>query len=255
MNNILISLFLGSILIIFTSVLTAVAQQTVPNNNSGSSNPIVLIIVIIGLALAPFALIMMTSFVKIAVVLSIVRNALGTQQIPPNQVLTGISLILTIFIMTPVVEKMRDQAGEIKNTTAVFSEVSVLELFQASDRAKEPLRDFLNRYAKDSDKIMFMNLAKQLAVRNGNNPDLIVENEFRVLIPSFVTSQLTEAFQIGFFLLIPFLVVDMVVSNILQAMGMVMLSPVTISLPFKLLLFVSIDGWVLLTKGLVMGYT
>jgi type III secretion protein R len=213
-----------------------------------------LIIVIGALALAPFGLIMLTSFVKIAVVLSILRNALGTQQVPPNQVITGIALILTIFIMSPVVEKMYSEAGMIKDTEAIFSEVSVKEVFESSKRGKEPLRAFLIRYSEERYRVMFRDLAQQMAVKNGNDPNTITADEFRVVIPAFVTNQLTEAFQIGFLLFIPFLIIDMVVANILQAMGMFMLSPTIISLPFKLLLFVLINGWELIIKNLVLGY-
>lgn len=222
---------------------------------AGTANPVVLVIVLGALALAPFALIMLTSFVKISVVLSILRNALGTQQVPPNQVITGISLILTIFIMAPVVEKMYAEAGQVGDSEAIFSEVSVRQIFEAAQKGREPLRQFLERHAHESDRKMFYNLAQRMAVRNGNDPAGILPTEFRVVIPSFVTSQLTEAFQIGFLLFIPFLVIDMVVSNVLQAMGMFMLSPAMISLPFKLLLFVLVDGWVILIRNLVLGYT
>jgi len=233
----------------------AFAQETAPAApTADTANPVVLIIVIGALALAPFGLIMLTSFVKIAVVLSILRNALGTQQVPPNQVITGISLILTIFIMSPVVEKMYAEAGTIENTEAIFSEVSVKTLFEASQRGREPLRQFLIRYSDERHRVMFFNLAQQMAQKNGNDPAAITVEEFRVVIPAFVTSQLTEAFQIGFILFVPFLIIDMVVANILQAMGMFMLSPTIISLPFKLLLFVLINGWELLIKNLVLGY-
>lgn len=223
--------------------------------SEGTANPVVLVIVMGVLALAPFALIMMTSFVKISVVLSILRNALGTQQVPPNQVITGISLILTVFIMAPVVEKMYAQAGEVGDSSAIFSEMSVKNLFEAAQRGREPLRQFLERHAHEADRKMFFDLARTMAYKNGNNPDEIGRNDFRIVIPAFVTSELSEAFVIGFYLFLPFLVIDMVVSNILQAMGMFMLSPTMISLPFKLLLFVIIDGWVLLIKGLVLSYT
>jgi type III secretion protein R len=223
-------------------------------SNDGTANPVVLIVVMGVMALAPFALIMLTSFVKISVVLSILRNALGTQQIPPNQVITGLSLILTIFIMSPVAEKMYAQAGDIGNTDAIFSELSVREIFEGSKRGREPLRDFLLVHAHESDRVLFFDWARKMAQRNGNDPSQIEPNEFRVVIPAFVTSQLAEAFAIGFLLFIPFLVIDLVVANILQAMGMFMLSPTIISLPFKLLLFVLINGWVLLVKALVLGY-
>lgn len=232
-----------------------VAMRAAAGGGTGTANPVVLVIVLGALALAPFALIMLTSFVKISVVLSILRNALGTQQVPPNQVITGISLILTIFIMAPVVEKMYAEAGNVGDSEAIFSEVSVRQIFEAARKGREPLRQFLERHAHESDRKMFYNLAQRMAVRNGNDPAEILPTEFRVVIPSFVTSQLTEAFQIGFLLFIPFLVIDMVVSNILQAMGMFMLSPAMISLPFKLLLFVLVDGWVILIRNLVLGYT
>ena len=236
------------------SVASSPAATTTNRQGADTANPVVLIIVIGMLALAPFGLIMMTSFVKIAVVLSILRNALGTQQVPPNQVITGISLILTIFIMSPVAEKMYAEAGTINNTEAIFSEVSVKTLFEASKKAKEPLRQFMIRYTDERYRVMFRDLAQQMAAKNGNDPNEINADDFRVVIPSFVTDQLTEAFQIGFILFIPFLIIDMVVANILQAMGMFMLSPTIISLPFKLLLFVLISGWEIIIKNLVLGY-
>lgn len=228
--------------------------QNAATQNSETANPIVLAIVVGALVIAPFGLIMLTSFVKIAVVLSILRNALGTQQIPTNHVITGISLILTIFIMSPVVEKMYSEAGTIQNTEAIFSEVSVKTLFEATKRGKEPLRQFLIRNTDERYRVLYLNLSQQLAQKNGNNPDELTADEFRVVIPAFVTGQLTQAFQIGFILFIPFLIIDMVVANILQAMGMFMLSPTTISLPFKLLLFILINGWEILLKNLILGY-
>lgn len=246
------------IAVFFTTVLlpaTGLAQDAPPPSSpTETANPIVLIIVIGALALAPFGLIMLTSFVKIAVVLSILRSALGTQQVPPNQVITGIALILTIFIMAPVVEKMYAEAGTIPNTNAIFSEMSVAELLEASKRGKEPLRAFLLRHADPAHQKLFYDLSQRMAVKNGNDPEAITVDEFRVLVPGFVTTQLTEAFQIGFFIFIPFLIIDMVVANILQAMGMFMLSPTVISLPFKLLLFVLVNGWELIIKNLVMNF-
>ena len=254
--------FFGILLTLLTTVaaFAQTAAQTAPTptvtraTNDGTANPVVLIIVMGVLALAPFALIMLTSFVKISVVLSILRNALGTQQIPPNQVITGLSLILTIFIMAPVVEKMYAQAGDIGNTEAIFSELSVREIFEAAQRGRKPLKEFLERYAHKEDRALFFDWARKMAQRNENDPNEISSDDFRVVIPAFVTSQLTEAFTIGFLLFIPFLIIDLVVANILQAMGMFMLSPTIISLPFKLLLFVLINGWVLLIQALVLGY-
>lgn len=219
------------------------------------SNPIVLVIVLGAMSLAPFVLMMLTSFVKISVVLSILRNALGTQQVPPNPIVTGLAFVLTIFIMSPVARQMYDAAG-VQNTPAVFSEASVKSLFDASQRAREPLRQFLSRHSHAQDRLLFMELAAQLGRSANAQPSApqVTREDFQVLIPSFVTSQLKEAFQIGFIVFVPFIVIDMVVANILLAMGMQMLSPVVISLPFKLLLFVLVDGWYMIVRGLVLSY-
>jgi type III secretion protein R len=232
------------------STNTVFAQKT-DVNPFGTSNPVVLIIVVGMLSLAPFGLIMLTSFVKISVVLSILRNAMGTQQAPPNQVITGISLILSIFIMAPVVEKMYQEAG----TKILFENIKVENVVEIATKGKEPMRAFLKKFSSDENRIMFRDLAIRMARNNKlENPEEITAEDFRVLVPSFVTTELSNAFIIGFFIFIPFLVIDMIVSNILQAMGMFMLSPTTISLPFKLLLFVMADGWTRLIKNLVLGY-
>ncbi len=265
------------------------------------ANPVVMVIVLGVLSLAPFIVVMMTSFVKISVVLSILRNALGTQQVPPNQIITGLAFVLTIFIMVPVGRQMYDQAG-VANTKDIFSEASIKSLFDAAKKAKEPLRHFLSQHSHVKDRELFMELAVRLELnalsnqRKGNQPatapaaqpptsaaaspaqpatastpvapvpsapppavdESKVEKpdkeDFQVLIPAFVTSQLKEAFEVGFLLFVPFIIVDMVVANILLAMGMQMLSPSVISLPFKLLLFVVVDGWFLIVRGLVLSY-
>jgi type III secretion protein R len=217
-------------------------------------NPIVMVIVLGALALAPFALMMFTSFIKISVVLSILRNALGTQQVPPNPVITGLALILSIFVMMPVARQMYDAAGTVQNTRDIFSEASVKSLFEASQKGKEPLRKFLSGHSHPQDRTLFMELASRLERDGGQQNPQIGKDDFQVLIPSFATSQLKEGFQIGFLVFVPFIIIDMVVANILLAMGMHMLSPVVISLPFKLLLFVLVDGWYLIVKGLVLSY-
>ena len=237
-----------------TTSPTPAIEAVKSSSSQGTANPVVLIIVMGALALAPFALIMLTSFVKISVVLSILRNALGTQQVPPNQVITGLALILTIFIMAPVVEKMYAEAGEVTNTDAIFSEKSVGEIFELAKRGKEPLKVFLKENTHQDNRDLFLSWARKIAQKNGNDPKAIEPDEFRIIVPAFVTTELTEAFIIGFMIFVPFLVIDLVVANILQAMGMFMLSPTIISLPFKLLLFVLINGWVLLIQGLVAGY-
>ena len=303
------SLVIGMLLL-----LPQVAQAQTCNQ---TANPVVMVIVLGALALAPFVVIMFTSFVKISVVLSILRNALGTQQVPPNQIITGLAFVLTIFVMVPVGRQMYADAGDVSNTRDIFSEASVKTLFDASKKAKEPLRRFLGQHSNVKDRELFMDLAMRLersaqAQRAQSSPrpaarppaqgvaqqpaasnprtlqasfvpvaaasppapqspptsaqtapapqgDAIKvikpdKNDFQVLMPAFVTSQLKEAFEVGFLLFIPFIVVDMVVANILLAMGMQMLSPTVISLPFKLLLFVLVDGWFLIVRGLVLSY-
>jgi type III secretion protein R len=196
---------------------------------------------------------MVTSFVKIAVVLSVLRSALGTQQIPPTQVITGLAIILTIYIMTPVGLEMRRSAGNLIDTNGDLLSGKTVALFmQAANRAKEPMREFLLKHSTNKDRNLFFSLAKRM--RSSEDKANLKETDFMIAIPSFVISELKQAFQIGFIIFVPFLVIDMVVANILLALGMHMLSPTTVSMPFKLLLFVLVDGWYLLTKGLVLSY-
>ena len=238
----------------------AFAQNSNAPASSVIPNPVVLVIIMGGLVLAPFVLIMLTSFVKISVVLSILRNALGTQAVPPNQIITGLAFILSLFIMTPVARNMYQEAGTIGNTRDIFSEASVKNIFEAVDRGKEPLRRFLAKHAHPQDRLLFMNLGARLEEGNKSpatpsaNPPRPGKDYFQVLIPAFVTSQLKEAFQAGFLIFLPFIIIDMVVANVLLAMGMNMLSPSVISLPFKILLFVLVDGWFLVVRGLVLSY-
>jgi type III secretion protein R len=188
-------------------------------------------------------------------VLSVVRSALGTQQIPPTQVITGLAIILTVYIMAPVGQAMY-RASEVdllaKSGANLMSSETVGQLLTAADRSKEPLRDFLIKKITAKDRALFYNLARKM--RTGEDRDSVGDRDFMVVVPAFVVSELKEAFQIGFILFVPFIVIDMVVANILLALGMHMLSPTTISMPFKLLLFVLVDGWYLIAKGLVVGY-
>jgi type III secretion protein R len=186
-------------------------------------------------------------------VLSIVRSALGTQQIPPTQVITGLAIILTVYIMAPVGLDMYRAAGDLVDRPGeLMSTQSVGLVIQAADRAKEPLREFLLKHSTLKDRAMFFSLAKRM--RAEQDKAEVGERDFMVVVPSFVISELKQAFQIGFILFVPFIVIDMVVANILLALGMHMLSPTTISMPFKLLLFVLVDGWYLISKGLVVSY-
>lgn len=223
---------------------------------SVSNRPLLLMIALAGLALVPFVLIMVTSFVKIAVVLSVVRQAIGTQQIPPTQVVTGLATVLTVYIMMPVgLDIYHDCRARMieprfKNFTMdTFKVPQVMELLEIG---QEPLRQFLVRHAHLKDRDMFFKLAWKM--RKPRDRAMLTDQDWSIVVPAFVISELKESFQIGFILFIPFLVVDMVVANILMALGMQMLSPTTISLPFKILLFVMVDGWYLITRGLVLGY-
>lgn len=235
---------------------TRLKPQDLQLKGSVAARPLVLVGALAALSLLPFIIIMVTSFVKISVVLSIVRSAMGTQQIPPTQVITGMAIILTVYIMTPVgLEIYRTTETMIQQRrpgASLVSAETVDLLFEAAGHAKIPAKGFLSKHSHVKDRAMFFSMAKRLRKpedRSGVGPD-----DLMILIPSFVISELKEAFQIGFIIFIPFLVIDMIVSNILMALGMQMLSPTTISLPFKLLLFVMIDGWYLLTKGLITGY-
>lgn len=236
------------------AVVDVVSDTPLSGGDSFANKPLVLMMALAAMSLAPFVLLMVTSFVKISVVLSIVRSALGTQQIPPTQVITGLATILTVYIMSPVGQAMfraADAAG-VTQEGGLMNAKTVDTLVEAANRAKEPMRDFLLKKITLKDRTLFYSLA--LKLRKPEDRVGISEKDFLVLVPSFVVSELKEAFQIGFLLFLPFLVIDMVVANILLALGMQMLSPTTISMPFKLLLFVLVDGWYLIAKGLVIGY-
>lgn len=222
----------------------------------GVSRPLVLLLVLAALAIVPFVIMMATSFVKLAVVLAMIRNALGTQQVPPNVVVTGLALVLTVYIMAPV----GIQVYEVAQTTInqgtnqpLLSQASVDLLVKAAGDGKEPVRDFLLRHTHPAEQKLFYNLAVEMR-RSEEAKAAVGEKDFLNIIPAFVVSELTEAFQIGFVIFLPFLIIDLVIANILLSLGMFQISPVTLSLPFKLLLFVMVDGWHLIVKGLIQGY-
>jgi len=210
--------------------------------------------VLAGLSLLPFAIMLLTSFTKIVVVLSLLRNALGVQNTPPNQVLNGIALLVTIYVMFPTGLKMYKASEPVwQNAPAtMFSAEAAAFVVQVIDESKEPLRDFLQNNCASK----HMNSFYKLGMRVFPEPykQQLKPNDFIVLIPSFITSQLKSAFEIGVLIYLPFFVIDLVVSNILLAMGMMMLSPLTIALPIKLLLIVMIDGWTVLVQGLAMTF-
>lgn len=211
------------------------------NNPEDVSTTLQILLLMTILALAPAILILMTSFTRIIVVFFFVRQALGTNQMPPNQLLIGLALFLTFFIMSPVLNSIN------KNALRPYmeEEISQKEAFQ---NAMEPLREFMIEQTAKVDLGLFMKISKM------DKPNTVEDVPNSVLIPSFVISELRTAFQIGFVLYIPFLVIDMVVAGVLMSMGMMMLPPVMISLPFKILLFILVDGWNLLVGSVVNGF-
>jgi type III secretion protein R len=199
------------------------------------------------MSLLPFAVLMLTSFSKIAVVLSLARSAMGTQQAPPTIILTGLAAVLTGHIMAPVMERMYDEGQ------AVYREAdSGAQWLSAAARVAEPLRAFLVKHGSAEERARFLDLAREL--RPPEDADTVHEEDLFVIIPAFVITELKEAFQIGFLIFLPFLVLDMIIANVLLALGMQSLSPSQVSLPFKILLFVAVDGWALLARGLILGY-
>jgi flagellar biosynthetic protein FliP len=243
------------VLVLFVSVLLCSFGQSAAAQNLPSisiqigqsqtpqqvSTTIQIILLLTILSLAPAILILITSFTRIIVVLSLLRHALSTQQIPPNQVLIGLALFLTFFIMSPVIDEM--------NTTAIQPYLAgQIDQTTAFNNAMAPLRAFMLRQVREKDLALFTRIANQPRPANRD------EVPTRVLIPAFVISELRIAFEMGFLLFIPFLIIDMVVASVLMSMGMMMLPPIMVSLPFKILLFVLVDGWNLLVQSLVTSF-
>lgn len=231
------------------------------------TNPFLLIILFVGLSLLPFVAMIATSYLKIVVVMSLIRNALGIQSIPPNMVLNALAMILTFYIIAPVASEswglLQQEMAARRQGTAVASSAPAaapdttsggdwLET-DAVARAAEPFRAWLSAHTSDRERAFFVHTAETLWAKDGE-PATVDPESYYILLPSFCVSELTKAFQIGFLVYLPFIAIDIIVSNILLAMGMMMVSPVTISLPFKLLLFVMVNGWTLLIQGLVRGY-
>jgi flagellar biosynthesis protein FliP len=205
------------------------------------STSVKLLLLFTVLSLAPSILILMTCFTRIIIVLSFVRTSLATQQMPPNQVLIGLSLFLTFFIMAPTFQQVNKDA-----LTPLFNEEINLE--QAYDLASVPFKEFMSGHTRQKDLELFLNYS------GAEQPESIEEIPLTSLVPAFALSEIKTAFQIGFMIFIPFLVIDMVVASILMSMGMMMLPPVMISLPFKILLFVLVDGWYLVVKSLLQSF-
>lgn len=199
------------------------------------------------LSLVPFAVVMLTSFSKFSVVLSMVRSALGTQQAPPTMVLTGLAAVLTAHVMSPTFEQMW-----LRAKPHVSESLSSRQSLDALGASLEPLQAFLEKHGSADERARFVDLAREL--RPVEAADTVTEKDLTVVVPAFVITELKEAFVIGFLIFLPFLVLDMLIANVLLALGMQSLSPSQVSLPFKILLFVAVDGWSLLAQGLIQGY-
>ncbi|GAA0298692.1 flagellar biosynthetic protein FliP [Gracilibacillus halotolerans] len=200
-----------------------------------------LLLLLTVLSIAPSILILMTSFTRIIIVLSFVRTSLATQQMPPNQLLIGLALFMTFFIMAPTFSEINEQALQ-----PLFEEEITLE--EAYDNASIPLKEFMSKHTREKDLQLFMNYG------NMDRPESIQDIPLTALIPAFAISEMKTAFQMGFMIFIPFLIIDMAVASVLMSMGMMMLPPVMISLPFKILLFVLVDGWYLISHSLLDGF-
>jgi type III secretion protein R len=212
-----------------------------------ASNQLQLMGLLAVLSLVPFAIMMLTSFSKIVVVLSIVRSALGTQQAPPTMVLTGLAAVLSATVMAPTVEAMwsqgRDRFKEGPDAAQMLTEAA---------QVLQPLKAFLLKHGSADERARFVDLAREL--RGEEDAAAVSEEDLTVVVPAFVITEMKEAFIIGFLIFLPFLVLDMLIANVLLALGMQTLSPSQVSLPFKILLFVAVDGWALLSRGLILGY-
>jgi type III secretion protein R len=243
---------LSSTLVLATPLL---AQADTLSASANNPSMVTKLAILAGLSLLPFAVMLLTSFMKIVVVLSLLRNALGVQQTPPNQVLNGIALLITIYVMFPTGLAMYKAAEGViqKNPpTEMISDRSAAFVIEVIDKAKEPLKNFLQRNTAPKHMQSFYALGLKTFPEPFRTE--LKPNDFIVLIPSFITSQLKTAFEIGVLIYLPFFVIDLVVSNILLAMGMMMLSPLTIALPIKLLLLVMVDGWTVLVQSLAMSF-
>nr|WGD63788.1 flagellar type III secretion system pore protein FliP [Bacillus subtilis] len=205
------------------------------------SSTVKLLLLLTVFSVAPGILILMTCFTRIVIVLSFVRTSLATQSMPPNQVLIGLALFLTIFIMAPTFSEINKEAL----TPLMDNKIS---LDEAYTKAEEPIKEFMSKHTRQKDLALFMNYAKM------DKPESLKDIPLTTMVPAFAISELKTAFQIGFMIFIPFLIIDMVVASVLMSMGMMMSPPVMISLPFKILLFVLVDGWYLIVKSLLQSF-
>ena len=221
--------------------LPGLISQPMSNGGQSWSLPVQTLVFITSLTFLPAILLMMTSFTRIIIVFGLLRSALGTPSAPPNQVLLGLALFLTFFIMAPVFDKIYTDAYQ------PFSE-NKIQMDEALERGSKPLREFMLRQTREADLALFARLADTPPLEG---PEVV---PMRILLPAYVTSELKTAFQIGFTVFIPFLIIDLVIASVLMALGMMMVPPATIALPFKLMLFVLVDGWQLLVGSLAQSF-
>jgi type III secretion protein R len=212
-------------------------------------DPVTLIALIVAFGVAPFVALMMTSYTKLVIVFGLLRAALGLQQTPPNMVLNGLAIILSIYIMAPV---GMDAADALRGRQFGASGQGLGDVMAVMDAAKAPMKEFLQKHTLERDRNFFLKSAESVWPRQ--RAAALKADDLMVLVPSFTLSELARAFQIGFVIYLVFVVVDLIVATVLLALGMSMISPTTISLPFKLLLFVMLDGWTRLIHGLVLSY-
>jgi type III secretion protein R len=215
---------------------------------TGTPDPVVVLLTLGLLSLAPFMAMMVTSFAKIVIVLSLVRNALGLQQVPPNLVLNGLALVLSMYVMAPVAVQISAAAEHRLAGGALESKA----LFDILSQAREPLRAFLGKHAQPREREFFLKSAAKLWP--AGEAAALKSDDLLVLVPAFTVSELTSAFKIGFVVYLGFVVIDLVVANVLVALGMMMFSPTVVAVPLKLLLFVLLDGWAKLIHGLILTY-
>jgi len=221
--------------------LPGLVSQPLANGGQSWSLPVQTLVFLTSLTFLPAILLMMTSFTRIIIVFGLLRNALGTPSAPPNQVMLGLALFLTFFIMAPVFDKIYQDAYLPFSEDKISMEVAI-------DKGVQPLREFMLRQTREADLALFARLANTPPIAG---PEAV---PMRILLPAYVTSELKTAFQIGFTVFIPFLIIDLVVASVLMALGMMMVPPATISLPFKLMLFVLVDGWQLLVSSLAQSF-
>jgi type III secretion protein R len=247
-------LFFFLFLLILPSLSLFAQDPTAIQERINQPDIVTKLAVLAGIAVLPFFIMLLTSFAKMVIVLSLLRNAIGVQQTPPNQVINGVAILLTIYVMFPTGLAMYNSSKEaIKDSPPqMFTGQTALYLINVVDKAKEPLRSFLQKNSVTKHVRSFYQMAYRIFPEPYKSK--LKSEDFIILIPSFITSQLKGAFEIGVLIYLPFFVIDLVTSNILLAMGMMMLSPLTIALPIKLLLLVMLDGWTVLVQGLVLTF-